>query len=224
MAFIGDGTEGLYHLKGRDGDALTNAHRGCIDDGHLIGIEQDALLFTGQFDARNRPEAKAAGVIGQRLAACRHGNMGHAGIDGIHDDFPQGHVAHALVVPVVNRPVGDVDRTRVVIDIADVPFPRIQGGSGHEGLEGRPRFVDVDDSPVLVSFFISLTVIIGIIRRPAGHSQYLTGLGIHDDNGCTLRMTAGHDAVQALFGDVLDGTVQSQADGPFLVGQDPFQG
>ena len=37
-------------------------------------------------------------------------------------------------------------------------------------------------------------------------------------------MTAGHDAVQALFGDVLDGTVQSQANGPFLVGQDPFQG
>ena len=111
-----------------------------------------------------------------------------------------------------------------MIDITDVPFPRIQGSGSHKGLKSRSRFVNIDDSPVLVSFFISLTVIIGIIRRPAGHSQYLTGLGIHDDNGCTLRMTAGHDAVQALFGDVLDGTVQSQADGPFLVGQDPFQG
>ena len=37
-------------------------------------------------------------------------------------------------------------------------------------------------------------------------------------------MTAGHNAIQAFFGDILDSTVQSQADGPLFIGQDPFQG
>ena len=37
-------------------------------------------------------------------------------------------------------------------------------------------------------------------------------------------MAPGHDAIQALFSDILNGTVQGQADGPFLIRQNPFQG
>lgn len=46
VASVGDGTESLYHLEGRDGDALADPHSSRIDDGHLIRVEQDAFLFT----------------------------------------------------------------------------------------------------------------------------------------------------------------------------------
>ena len=65
MAVVGNGTESLDHLQGRNGNALADPHRSRIDDRHGTRRKQDALLFPRKFDTRNRAEAETMSIFGQ---------------------------------------------------------------------------------------------------------------------------------------------------------------
>ena len=124
----------------------------------------------------------------------------------------------------MNRPVGNLNIPDVVIYAVYIPFSRIDSRGGHNRLERRPRFVQVDDGPVAILFGASLAEFIQIIPGPAGHSQDFARLGVHDDDCRAFGTAPLHDAVQTFFRQELNRTVQRQPDGSFLVGQYLFQG
>ena len=182
-----------------------------VDAAPLLHRPQQAAGLAGQVDAGRHAEAEAVHELAEALDAEPLGDLGGADVARLGDDVGEGQ--HAVRVGVADGAIAD--RVVAVLAVDAILWPHhllLERRAGEEGLEGRPRLVDVGDGAVAIDLRTDALDVVGIEARHVGHRQHFAGVGIERHQRAGARLELVHGALELLFGDPLQRDVDGELD------------
>ena len=217
LSAIGKGAVGLHHLKRRDCDALPDGHGRNVNGPHVFRFKEKSHAFSRELDTRRPSESESLRIVGHRLTTGQKTDMCKARIDRPLDDIDKTHVTVRFFIPVLDGMTGCPDHTRVMPDALRIVGPGRECRRRDDRLEGRPRFINIDNGTVLELPLIRFFEMIRIIGRLISQCQDLSCLRIHDDDDAARRMGRLHCTVKRTLRIKLNVLINGQVHRAFLL-------
>ena len=212
LTAVGNRADSAQLLQRRHRNALTDSHRRYVRLIHILGIIQNASLFTGKLNAGRRTEAKLFRIADKPVRSQLHAQLYHTGVDRKLDNRRKRHRTHAFAIPVIDYAVGNLDTAVVLNRCIRCNNALRQSHAADNRLKYRTGLVNHGNGTVCPAVGAVLAEIIRVKGRTAGHTQNFTGVRVHDDGRRTLSLSACHSIVHGILQHILDFAVQRQID------------